>query len=112
MLERYLRARLWAFVLIYNWPHWVWVERRKNKQRLRSRANINDIARPASIETNKDSYRELMHNAAHAYVDFLLLLQFLLVLLFLLLPQQLPLLLHACNICLGGSQAFWYDVDR
>jgi len=64
LLERYLRARLWAFVLIYNWPHWVWVERRKNKQRLRSRANINDIARPVSIETNKDSYRELMHNTA------------------------------------------------
>ena len=53
-----------------------------------------------------------MHKAAHAYVEFLLLLQLLLVLLLLLLPQQLPLLLHACKRCLGGSQAFWYDFDR
>ena len=53
-----------------------------------------------------------MHKAAHAYVEFLLLLQLLLVLLLLLLPQQLPLLLHACKRCSSGSQAFWYDFDR
>jgi hypothetical protein len=32
--------------------------------------------------------------------------------LFLLLSQQLPLLLQSCNVCLGGSQAFWYDLNR